>query len=112
MLSEMNEGRAIITTGVGQHQMFAAQWYPIDRPRQWVTSGGLGSMGFGIPAAIGAAAANPGTPVIDIDGDGSFTMCAGAVNLRPGTVKGVNVACVLTEGRKLTVKSLTYRLCK
>ena len=67
--------------GVGQHQMWAAQWYKFDEPRRWVTSGGLGAMGFGLPSALGAAAAHdgshPGRPkraVVDIDGDGSFVM--------------------------------------
>jgi acetolactate synthase-1/2/3 large subunit len=64
----------IITTGVGQHQMWAAQYYHFNSPRRWLTSGGLGSMGFGLPAAIGAQAANPTKTVIDIDGDGSFLM--------------------------------------
>ncbi len=74
-LSEMMSGREfIMTTGVGQHQMWAAQWTRFSRPRNWVTSGGLGSMGFGLPAAMGAAAGRPGVPVIDIDGDGSFVM--------------------------------------
>ena len=54
--------------------MFAAQWYKFDQPRSWVTSGGLGSMGFGLPSAIGAAAACPDRLVVDIDGDGSFVM--------------------------------------
>ncbi|CAN6464699.1 unnamed protein product [Victoria cruziana] len=74
MLDELTNGEAIISTGVGQHQMWAAQWYKYQRPRQWLTSGGLGAMGFGLPAAIGAAVGNPGSVVVDIDGDGSFIM--------------------------------------
>ena len=74
VLDELTNGDAIISTGVGQHQMWAAQFYKYKRPRQWLTSGGLGAMGFGLPAAIGAAVANPGAVVVDIDGDGSFTM--------------------------------------
>lgn len=73
-LDELTNGEAIISTGVGQHQMWAAQFYKYKRPRQWLTSGGLGAMGFGLPAAIGAAVANPGAIVVDIDGDGSFIM--------------------------------------
>ncbi|MFB3890509.1 MAG: biosynthetic-type acetolactate synthase large subunit [Phycisphaerae bacterium] len=65
---------AIIATGVGQHQMWTAQFYGWRRPRQIITSGGLGTMGFGCPAAIGAQVGNPGATVIDIDGDGSFCM--------------------------------------
>jgi acetolactate synthase-1/2/3 large subunit len=64
----------IITTGVGQHQMFAAQFFHFNSPRRWITSGGLGAMGFGLPSALGAQAANPDKLVIDIDGDGSFLM--------------------------------------
>ena len=67
-------GDFIMTTGVGQHQMWAAQWTNFKRPRTWVTSGGLGSMGFGLPAAMGAQAALPDALVVDIDGDGSFVM--------------------------------------
>src|SRR5438132_9295655 len=63
-----------VTTGVGQHQMWAAQYFGFNAPRRWITSGGLGAMGFGLPAAMGAQAAHPGKTVIDIDGDGSFLM--------------------------------------
>ena len=74
LLCEMTQGKAVVSTGVGQHQMWAAQHYKFDEPRNWLTSGGLGSMGFGLPAAIGAAAARPDAVVVDIDGDGSFVM--------------------------------------
>lgn len=65
---------AIITTGVGQHQMWAAQYYTFRKPRTWLTSGGLGTMGYGFPAALGAKLAKPEAPVVCIDGDGSFIM--------------------------------------
>ena len=73
-LGELTGHDAIVATGVGQHQMWAAQFYGWRRPRQIITSGGLGTMGFGCPAAIGAQVGNPGATVIDIDGDGSFSM--------------------------------------
>ena len=73
-IGEMTDHDAIIATGVGQHQMWAAQFYGWRKPRQIITSGGLGTMGFGCPAAIGAQFGNPGATVIDIDGDGSFSM--------------------------------------
>lgn len=74
VLDELTNGNAIISTGVGQHQMWAAQFYKYNEPRQWLTSGGLGAMGFGLPAAMGAAVARPDAIVVDIDGDGSFMM--------------------------------------
>lgn len=72
--SNLAKGEFIMTTGVGQHQMWAAQWTKFTQPRTWITSGGLGSMGFGLPAALGAQAAFPDALVVDIDGDGSFVM--------------------------------------
>src|SRR5260221_191434 len=74
MLYELTKGEAILTTGVGQHQMWAGQYYKFKYPRQLLTSAGLGAMGFGYPAALGAKVAHPDKQVIDIDGDGSFLM--------------------------------------
>ncbi|MHB1421609.1 MAG: biosynthetic-type acetolactate synthase large subunit [Gemmataceae bacterium] len=82
----------IISTGVGQHQMWTAQYFHFNVPRHWLTSGGLGAMGFGLPAALGAQAAHPSKTVVDIDGDGSFLM-----NIQ-------ELACAFTE--KLPVKVL------
>jgi len=73
-LGELVGEEAIITSDVGQHQMWAAQFYPFDRPRQWINSGGLGTMGFGFPAALGAKKAFPDKTVINITGDGSILM--------------------------------------
>jgi acetolactate synthase-1/2/3 large subunit len=74
VLYELSKGEAIITTGVGQHQMWAAQFYKFKHPRQLLTSAGLGAMGYGYPAALGAKVAFPDRQVVDIDGDGSFLM--------------------------------------
>jgi acetolactate synthase-1/2/3 large subunit len=80
VIEEINKhakGQAIIATGVGQHQMWAAQYCDFRAPRLWLTSGSMGTMGFGLPAAIGAQIANPGRLVIDIDGDSSIRMNVG-----------------------------------
>ena len=74
LYAQLRHRDAIICTGVGQHQMFAGQFYLFDKPRRFSTSGGLGSMGYGLPAAMGAHLAHPDLPVVNIDGDGSFLM--------------------------------------
>ncbi len=76
-INRLTRGEAIISTGVGQHQMWAAQYCDFKRPRLWLTSGSMGTMGFGLPAAVGAQIANPGALVIDIDGDASIRMNIG-----------------------------------
>jgi acetolactate synthase I/II/III large subunit len=76
-INRLTGGEAIVATGVGQHQMWAAQYFDFKQPRLWLTSGSMGTMGFGLPAAIGAAFAKPGTIVIDIDGDASIRMNLG-----------------------------------
>jgi acetolactate synthase-1/2/3 large subunit len=74
-LYEVTGGDAIITSDVGQHQMWAAQFYKFDQPRRWINSGGLGTMGFGLPAAMGAQMANPGATVACVTGESSIQMC-------------------------------------
>ena len=76
-INRHTDGRAIISTGVGQHQMWAAQYFDFRAPRHWLTSGSMGTMGFGLPAAVGAQFAHPDKLVIDIDGDGSIRMNLG-----------------------------------
>jgi acetolactate synthase-1/2/3 large subunit len=71
---EATNGNAIVTSDVGQHQMWAAQWYGFTRPRQWINSGGLGTMGFGLPSAMGAKVACPDDDVVCLAGDGSLIM--------------------------------------
>jgi len=73
-ISNATNGEAFMVTGVGQHQMWTAQYYKFKHPPMWCTSGGLGTMGYGLPTAMGVQAANPGKLVINIDGDGSFQM--------------------------------------
>jgi acetolactate synthase-1/2/3 large subunit len=76
-INKHTKGEAIISTGVGQHQMWAAQYFDYSEPRLWLTSGSMGTMGFGLPAAIGAQFAKPDHVVVDIDGDGSMRMNIG-----------------------------------
>ncbi len=90
---EAYKERVIITTGVGQHQMWAAQWYRWRFPRSFVTSGGLGTMGYGLPVAIGAKVARPDMMVIDIDGDASLSMTA--MELMTAAEFGVKVKVLL-----------------
>ncbi|MGV2291792.1 biosynthetic-type acetolactate synthase large subunit [Trinickia sp. YCB016] len=96
-LSEITGGRAIITTGVGQHQMWAAQYFGFVEPRSFLTSGSMGTMGFGLPAAIGAQLARPDALVIDIDGDGSIRMNLG--ELETATTYGIPVKVLLLNNR-------------
>lgn len=85
--------KVIISTGVGQHQMWACQFYRWRHPRSWISSGGLGTMGFGLPAAIGAKVAFPDKVVIDIDGDASFSMTA--MELMTAAQFGINVKVLI-----------------
>jgi len=80
-INKTTQGRAIISTGVGQHQMWAAQYSAFREPRQWLTSGSMGTMGFGLPAAIGAQFARRDALVIDIDGDASIRMNIGELEV-------------------------------
>ncbi len=90
---------ALVTTDVGQHQMWTAQSYPFTRPRQWLTSGGLGTMGFGLPAAIGAALANPDRPVVCFSGDGSILM--NLQELATAAELGLNIKLILLNNGAL-----------
>ena len=74
-LYEVTRGEAFVTSDVGQHQMWAAQFYKFDQPRRWINSGGLGTMGFGLPAAMGVQLANPGSTVACVTGESSIQMC-------------------------------------
>ncbi len=76
-INKITKGEAVVSTGVGQHQMWAAQYFDFKQPRLWLTFGSMGTMGFGLPAAIGAAFAQPGKVIIDIDGDASIRMNLG-----------------------------------
>ncbi len=93
------DDEAVIATDVGQHQMWVAQAYPFRRPRQWLTSGGLGTMGFGLPTAIGAALAEPDRTVVCFTGDGSFKM--NIQELATLAEEGLNVKIVLMNNNAL-----------
>jgi acetolactate synthase-1/2/3 large subunit len=98
-LYELTRGEAIITTEVGQNQMWAAQYYHFDRPNHFITSGGLGVMGFGLPAAIGAKAARPDKIVVDIAGDGSIQM--NIQELMTAVESNIDVKIVILNNRYL-----------
>jgi acetolactate synthase-1/2/3 large subunit len=96
-LNEITRGEAIVCTGVGQHQMWAAQYLDFKQPRSLLTSGSMGTMGFGLPAAIGAQMAFPDRLVIDVDGDGSMRMNLG--ELETATTYGLPVKVLLLNNR-------------
>ena len=98
-VAECLDDEAIIATDVGQHQMWVAQSYPLRRPRRWLTSGGLGTMGFGLPAAIGAALAEPQGTVVCFSGDGSILM--NVQELATAAEEDINVKVVLMNNNAL-----------
>jgi acetolactate synthase I/II/III large subunit len=99
LLHELTNGEAIIATGVGQHQMWAGQYYDFTHPRQFLTSAGLGAMGFGFPASLGAKVAFPERQVIDIDGDGSFLM--NVQELACAHVEGIAAKVIIINNQHL-----------
>ena len=98
-LYELTKGEAIITTEVGQNQMWAAQYYHFDKPNHFITSGGLGAMGFGLPAAIGAKAACPDKLVVDVAGDGSIQM--NIQELMTAVESGLDVKIIILNNQYL-----------
>lgn len=96
---QLGDKDAIICTGVGQHQMFAAQFYRFEQPRRLSTSGGLGSMGYGLPAAMGAHLAHPDKPIVNIDGDGSFLM--NVQELGTIRVEHMPIKCIVLDNQHL-----------
>lgn len=99
VLYEETQGEAIVTTGVGQHQMWVPQYYYFKQPRRFISSLGLGTMGFGYPAAVGAKVAYPDKHVIDIDGDGSLLM--NIQELATAKVEKISVKCLLLNNQHL-----------
>lgn len=98
-IGEITGGEAVCATDVGQHQMWAAQYYPAKHGRLWLTSGGLGTMGYGLPAAMGAAFARPDETVVCVTGDGSFQMCI--QELATCVHEGLNVKVVILNNNYL-----------
>jgi len=99
LLRKILPNNAIVTTEVGQHQMWCEQHYKVIEPRTFISSGGLGTMGFGFPAALGAKMAKPDVPVIDIAGDGSFQMTENS--LATSIEEGIPVTVVVINNRML-----------
>jgi len=117
-LRDLTAGRddMIWTTGVGQHQMWAMQYVHCDRPRTFITSGGLGTMGYGLPAAVGAKAARPEATVVNVDGDGCFQMTC--QELATSVLEGLPVVTVILNngwlgwcdsGRRCSTRSASPR---
>lgn len=111
--------RVIMTTGVGQHQMWAAQFFKFRYPRSMISSGGLGTMGFGLPAAIGAKIGSPESTVIDIDGDASFNMTLTELSCAVQYNIGVKVIVLnneeqgmVTQWQSLSMMTDTHTLIK
>lgn len=98
-LYELTKGKIIMTTGVGQHQMWAAQYYHFDQPRRFISSLGLGSMGYGYAAALGAKVACPDMEVVDIDGDGSFLM--NIQELATAVAEGIAAKAIILNNQHL-----------
>ena len=94
VLSDMTDGNALVTVGVGQHQMWAMQHYAVNRPRSFLSSSGFGTMGYGLPSAIGAKVAEPERMVIDIDGDGSLNMSIHELSTLHRYGIGVKIVCI------------------
>jgi acetolactate synthase-1/2/3 large subunit len=99
LLRSIIPGNAIVTTGVGQNQMWAALHFQVLQPRTFITSGGLGAMGFGLPASIGAKVASPDRPVFNIDGDGSFIMTE--QDLATAVSEGIPTVSIIMNNRVL-----------
>ncbi|HVU37987.1 MAG TPA: thiamine pyrophosphate-dependent enzyme, partial [Opitutales bacterium] len=99
VLFEETKGEAVITTGVGQHQMWTPQYYLFKEPRTFISSLGLGTMGFGFPAALGAKVALPNKQVVDVDGDGSFLM--NIQELATAKVEKIHAKCLLLNNQHL-----------
>ena len=108
LMREILPPEAILTTGVGRHQMWCEIHYRVLRPRTWVTSTGLGTMGFGLPAALGAKLAAPGVPVVDFDGDGSFVMTEQA--LATAVEEKIPVVAIVMNDRSLGMVEQWQRL--
>lgn len=94
LLSDMTDGNALVTVGVGQHQMWAMQHYAVNKPRSFLSSSGFGTMGYGLPAAIGAKVGEPSRTVIDIDGDGSLNMSIHELSTMHRYGIGVKIVCI------------------